>query len=67
MNFEAGESIHTENSYKYRMGDAEALVAKAGFAHEATWMDERGMVRRLSGTRSLASVEPNGASYPLRR
>jgi L-histidine N-alpha-methyltransferase len=42
VNFEAGESIHTENSYKYRRGDAEALVAKAGFAHEATWMDERG-------------------------
>ncbi len=42
VNFEAGESIHTENSYKYQVGDAEALVAKAGFAHEATWMDERG-------------------------
>ena len=26
VNFEAGETIHTENSYKYRVGDAEALV-----------------------------------------
>jgi L-histidine Nalpha-methyltransferase len=42
VEFEAGESIHTENSYKYRAGDAEALVAKAGFAHQATWTDERG-------------------------
>jgi L-histidine N-alpha-methyltransferase len=42
VDFEAGESIHTENSYKYREGDAEALVTKAGFAHEATWTDERG-------------------------
>jgi L-histidine Nalpha-methyltransferase len=42
VEFAAGESIHTENSYKYRAGDAEALVAKAGFVHEATWMDERG-------------------------
>ncbi len=42
VKFEAGESIHTENSYKYRAGDAEALVAKAGFAHEVTWTDERG-------------------------
>jgi L-histidine Nalpha-methyltransferase len=42
VEFAAGESIHTENSYKYRPGDAEALAAKAGFAHEATWMDERG-------------------------
>ncbi|HMG87568.1 MAG TPA: L-histidine N(alpha)-methyltransferase [Terracidiphilus sp.] len=42
VEFAAGESIHTENSYKYQQGDAEALVAKAGFAHEATWTDERG-------------------------
>jgi L-histidine Nalpha-methyltransferase len=42
VEFAADESIHTENSYKYRPGDAEALAAKAGFAHEATWMDERG-------------------------
>jgi dimethylhistidine N-methyltransferase len=42
VHFEAGESIHTENSYKYRRGDAEALLAKAGFAHDATWTDERG-------------------------
>ena len=42
VEFAAGESIHTENSYKYRAGDVEALVAKAGFAHEATWMDESG-------------------------
>ena len=40
--FEAGESIHTENSYKYRPGDAEAMLAKAGFAPEATWTDEHG-------------------------
>jgi L-histidine Nalpha-methyltransferase len=42
VEFAAGESIHTENSYKYRPGDAEALVARAGFAPEATWTDERG-------------------------
>jgi L-histidine Nalpha-methyltransferase len=42
VSFEEGESIHTENSYKYRPGAAEALMVKAGFAHEATWTDERG-------------------------
>ena len=42
ITFEPGESIHTENSYKYRSGDAEALLTKAGFAPEATWTDERG-------------------------
>jgi uncharacterized SAM-dependent methyltransferase len=42
VNFEEGESIHTENSYKYKPGDAESLLAKAGFTPEATWTDARG-------------------------
>lgn len=42
VNFEVGESIHSENSYKYRPGDSEAMLSKAGFAPEATWTDERG-------------------------
>jgi len=42
VRFEAGESIHTENSYKYRPGDAEGLLSKAGFTPEATWTDARG-------------------------
>ncbi len=42
VNFEAGESIHTENSYKYRQGAAEALLQRSGFAHEVTWTDENG-------------------------
>ena len=42
IRFAPGESIHTENSYKYRPGHAEALLTKAGFAPEATWTDERG-------------------------
>ena len=42
VDFAAGESIHTENSYKYQPGQAEALLAEAGFRTEATWTDERG-------------------------
>ncbi|MGA2907977.1 MAG: L-histidine N(alpha)-methyltransferase [Terracidiphilus sp.] len=42
VEFAAGETIHTENSYKYRPGQAEALLAKTGFRAEATWTDERG-------------------------
>jgi len=41
MEFEAGETIHTENSYKYQPGQAEALLTSAGFALEHTWTDER--------------------------
>ena len=40
INFAAGETIHTENSYKYRPGQAEELLARAGFMPTATWTDE---------------------------
>ncbi len=40
--FAAGESIHTENSYKFQPGRAEALLAEAGFRAEATWTDPSG-------------------------
>jgi dimethylhistidine N-methyltransferase len=39
--FAAGERMHTENSYKYAPGQAEAMLAAAGFAAESTWTDER--------------------------
>jgi dimethylhistidine N-methyltransferase len=42
VEFSAGETIHTENSYKYRPGDAEAMLAEAGFACAGTWTDQRG-------------------------
>ena len=42
VEFAAGESIHTENSYKFQPGRAEALLAEAGFRAEATWTDARG-------------------------
>lgn len=40
--FAAGETIHTENSYKYRPGQAEAMLLAAGFKPARTWTDERG-------------------------
>jgi dimethylhistidine N-methyltransferase len=42
VSFSAGERIHTENSYKYAPGRAEAMLAAAGFAAESTWTDARG-------------------------
>ena len=42
VNFKQSESIHTENSYKFQPGSAEALLTKAGFTPEATWTDARG-------------------------
>ena len=40
--FAAGERIHTENSYKWRRPDFEALLRDAGWRQTQTFTDERG-------------------------
>jgi len=40
--FAEGERIHTENSYKWRRADFEALLRDAGFRQVQGWSDERG-------------------------
>lgn len=42
VEFAAGETIHTESSYKYRRDDVEAMMERAGFAPAGRWTDERG-------------------------
>ena len=39
--FERGETIHTENSYKYSVEEFQALAARGGFAPLACWVDDR--------------------------
>ena len=39
--FEEGETIHTENAYKWEPRAFDVLAAIAGWAHERTWMDEK--------------------------
>lgn len=41
VNFDAGETIHTENSYKYAPGQVEAMLAQAGFDPAAAWTDKK--------------------------
>ncbi len=50
VEFRAGETIHTENSYKYRPGDASETMAAAGFACAGTWTDDRGWFEVCVGT-----------------
>jgi dimethylhistidine N-methyltransferase len=38
--FEAGETIHTENSYKFDLEQLARLAADTGFALRRTWKDE---------------------------
>jgi len=40
--FDAGETIHTENSYKYGIEEFQGLAARAGFEPAAVWTDARG-------------------------
>ena len=42
VEFAAGETIHTENSYKYRPEQAEAMLAAAGFTPVEAWTDAQG-------------------------
>jgi dimethylhistidine N-methyltransferase len=42
VKFGAGESIHTESSYKYAPGHAEAMLSDAGFDPESIWTDPKG-------------------------
>ena len=41
--FAAGESIHTENSYKYTVDGFRALAAEAGFRPRAVWRDPQAL------------------------
>jgi len=39
ISFRAGETIHTENSYKYSVDDFRELIRGSGFRSAATWTD----------------------------
>ncbi|MDA1090537.1 MAG: L-histidine N(alpha)-methyltransferase [Proteobacteria bacterium] len=41
--FRKGESIHTENSYKYGVEEFQALAAGQGFSPVKTWVDDQGL------------------------
>lgn len=41
--FREGESIHTENSYKYSVAEFRGLAGQAGFRPERVWTDDHGL------------------------
>jgi dimethylhistidine N-methyltransferase len=41
IRFDEGERIHTENSYKYDLGELSQMAAETGFTRAHTWLDER--------------------------
>jgi dimethylhistidine N-methyltransferase len=42
VQFAAGETIHTENSYKYSQTEIDALASAAGLRRECEWLDTGG-------------------------
>jgi uncharacterized SAM-dependent methyltransferase len=40
IHFDKGETLHTENSYKYSLVSFTALCNAAGFTIEKSWLDE---------------------------
>lgn len=53
IEFAAGERIHTENSYKYDLGELDRLATSTGFVRDETWFDE---ARRFSSNLFRAAV-----------
>jgi len=43
FDFEAGESIHTENSYKYSPDEFLSLASDSGFSEVRHWVDDNGL------------------------
>jgi len=43
ITFDAGESIHTESSYKYTLGGIESLAKAAGLQLEQSWVDQQAL------------------------
>ena len=43
FSFDRGESIHTENSYKYSADEFIAMARQAGFQSQALWIDENNL------------------------
>ncbi|MEM7233487.1 MAG: L-histidine N(alpha)-methyltransferase, partial [Planctomycetota bacterium] len=41
VNFREGETIHTENSYKYSLEEIETLATRGGFEIEKQWFDSQ--------------------------
>nr|WP_238258539.1 L-histidine N(alpha)-methyltransferase [Methylobacterium gnaphalii] len=54
--FAAGESIHTENSYKYSVESFRALAAKAGWTACDVWTDPEGLFSVHALTRSSSQT-----------
>jgi L-histidine Nalpha-methyltransferase len=52
VSFSEGETIHTENSYKFRLNEVEEMLGAAGFVNPQRWRDESGWFAVYLATRA---------------
>ncbi|MSQ19871.1 MAG: L-histidine N(alpha)-methyltransferase [Betaproteobacteria bacterium] len=52
FSFRAGETIHTENSYKYTIDEFRSIARTAGFRPDKVWVDEK----RMFSVHAMAAV-----------
>lgn len=59
VSFDKGETIHTENSYKFGVKEFQSIADRAGFDAAACWLDREGLfsVHFLVAKRAPGSVE----------
>jgi len=60
FSFEAGETIHTENSYKYSVDGFRAVAERAGFRGRKVWMDAKKRFS-LHGMEAIEESASNGS------
>jgi dimethylhistidine N-methyltransferase len=56
FHFNAGDTIHTENSYKWRSGEARFLLRAGGWAPIAEWTDSKRLFSVYAATRIADEV-----------
>jgi uncharacterized SAM-dependent methyltransferase len=61
FDFEPGESIHTENSYKYSIDGFRQLAAEAGYAAVKAWTDRKGLFA-LHALKKKSGSDPDSFS-----
>ena len=64
FHFEKGESLHTENSYKYSIEEFQALAHGAGFHAAHWWVDPQALfsIHYLTGSRESSPLLERAAS-----
>lgn len=58
VSFDAGESIHTENSHKYTPDGLRAMAAAVGLEEEAAWTDTQGFFRLQRWKLANGAIDP---------